>query len=145
MQLHTYLSLFASSVAALAVASGSSNSLSLSPRFPQNSHTSADGRCGAAFSSAICTGTEYGDCCSQKGFCGSSPAHCQEGCQTGFGTCEKAGNGQSTSTSGNCGLSGGFSLTCIGSQWGDCCSSGGFCVRMPNIRWSCPNVGMHNW
>ncbi|KAF2442745.1 hypothetical protein P171DRAFT_415887, partial [Karstenula rhodostoma CBS 690.94] len=34
----------------------------------------------------FCGGWASGGCCSQEGFCGSTPAHCAEGCQSGCTT-----------------------------------------------------------
>ncbi|KAI1422230.1 glycosyl hydrolase family 61-domain-containing protein [Xylaria sp. FL1777] len=47
---------------------------------------SRNGMCGLSIG-FTCIGSVYGDCCSPKGWCGSSPAYCGIGCQTLFGTC----------------------------------------------------------
>ncbi|RYC61490.1 hypothetical protein CHU98_g4701 [Xylaria longipes] len=47
---------------------------------------SGDGTCGTS-SGFTCFGSVYGDCCSPKGWCGSSLAYCGTGCQAQFGTC----------------------------------------------------------
>ncbi|KAI0205297.1 glycosyl hydrolase family 61-domain-containing protein [Astrocystis sublimbata] len=47
---------------------------------------SSDGSCGSS-SGFICSGSVYGDCCSGKGYCGSSLDYCGTGCQPQFGTC----------------------------------------------------------
>ncbi|KAK4198202.1 hypothetical protein QBC40DRAFT_94861 [Triangularia verruculosa] len=55
---------------------------------------SQDGACG---SGVTCTGSRFGNCCSQFGFCGSSSDYClSEGCQREFGSC---GAGAISSTS----------------------------------------------
>ncbi|KAI1113769.1 glycosyl hydrolase family 61-domain-containing protein [Nemania sp. NC0429] len=49
---------------------------------------SADGTCGGS-SGFTCQGSVYGDCCSPKGWCGSSLPYCSTGCQAQFGTCRR--------------------------------------------------------
>ncbi|KAI1198470.1 glycosyl hydrolase family 61-domain-containing protein [Nemania serpens] len=49
---------------------------------------SANGSCGGA-SGFTCLGSVYGDCCSPKGWCGSSLPYCGTGCQGQFGTCRR--------------------------------------------------------
>ncbi|KAF8445502.1 hypothetical protein BGX38DRAFT_1194959 [Terfezia claveryi] len=45
-----------------------------------------DGSCGAA-KNVTCTGSLWdGQCCSIKGYCGKTAAHCGAGCQRGYGT-----------------------------------------------------------
>ncbi|KAL3427747.1 hypothetical protein PVAG01_01256 [Phlyctema vagabunda] len=83
--------------------------------------TSPDGSC-AGTSQYNCTGSSYGSCCSSSNFCGSSPGHCEAGCQAAFGTCV-TGTGD-ISIDGSCGANG---KTCKGSSFGACCSSSGFC------------------
>ncbi|KAF1845559.1 carbohydrate-binding module family 18 protein, partial [Cucurbitaria berberidis CBS 394.84] len=48
---------------------------------------STSGHCGASFGGLTCAGSSFGSCCSQHNWCGSTAAHCTEGCQSGFGTC----------------------------------------------------------
>ncbi|TGJ80470.1 hypothetical protein E0Z10_g8292 [Xylaria hypoxylon] len=48
---------------------------------------SRDGTCGASSSGLTCLTSVYGDCCSPKGWCGSSLAYCGAGCQAQFGIC----------------------------------------------------------
>ncbi|KAF6825584.1 Chitin deacetylase-like protein 9 [Colletotrichum musicola] len=66
-----------------------------------NLNVSLDGKCGSNNGGASCSGSVYGNCCSQWGFCGSSTVHCGTGCQSGFGTCgmstEVNGAGSTTS------------------------------------------------
>ncbi|KAI9150838.1 Lectin-B [Paramyrothecium foliicola] len=99
-------------------------------------NVSTDGRCG--FNGKTCLGSVYGPCCSSGGWCGDQDGHCKAGCQSGFGTCgatetESAAPGPSTpptdsniSTDGACGKNG---KTCLGSVFGDCCSTNNFCGR----------------
>ncbi|KAI0015970.1 glycosyl hydrolase family 61-domain-containing protein [Xylariomycetidae sp. FL0641] len=49
---------------------------------------SRDGRCGGD-SGFTCQGSGFGNCCSPKGWCGSSLAYCSSGCQADFGTCRR--------------------------------------------------------
>ncbi|KAI0967460.1 glycosyl hydrolase family 61-domain-containing protein [Xylaria arbuscula] len=53
----------------------------------KNLTVSLDGTCGA--SGFTCLNSVYGDCCSQKGWCGSSLAYCGTGCQGDFGKCRR--------------------------------------------------------
>ncbi|KAF1947793.1 hypothetical protein EJ02DRAFT_5010 [Clathrospora elynae] len=48
--------------------------------------TSTDGTC-ARSTGYTCAGSIFGDCCSQYGFCGSSPDYCYTGCQGEYGIC----------------------------------------------------------
>lgn len=57
---------------------------------------SPDGTC--SLNSYTCTGYAKGSCCSQFGYCGSSPGHCGEGCQTGFGTCQGSSSAQASNS-----------------------------------------------
>ncbi|TPX07708.1 uncharacterized protein E0L32_010604 [Thyridium curvatum] len=45
-----------------------------------------DGTCGAP-GGFTCRGSEFGNCCSEHGWCGSTPDHCDVGCQALFGVC----------------------------------------------------------
>ncbi|KAI6360390.1 hypothetical protein MCOR25_006759 [Pyricularia grisea] len=85
---------------------------------------SQDATCGSA-SGATCQGSVFGNCCSQYGWCGSSDAYCGGGCQSAFGTCNGAttASGLTVSEDATCGEG----VTCIGSGFGDCCSSYGWC------------------
>ncbi|KAL3603016.1 hypothetical protein FPOAC2_07333 [Fusarium poae] len=50
---------------------------------------SVDGNCGSNSDiNAICEGSEFGDCCSEKGYCGGSSNYCGTGCQSDFGSCD---------------------------------------------------------
>ncbi|KAL4993254.1 hypothetical protein BDV10DRAFT_179472 [Aspergillus recurvatus] len=91
------------------------------------SRTSTDGNCGAnSETNATCLNSTFGNCCSSKGFCGSTTAYCGEGCQLEFGTCNDA-SVQTVSTTGSCGATLTSNVTCLGSQYGDCCSRMGYC------------------
>ncbi|KAE8847587.1 hypothetical protein PTNB73_01435 [Pyrenophora teres f. teres] len=87
------------------------------------------GRCGKANNGLVCTGSAFGNCCSQSGWCGTSSGHCGVGCDKNFGTCTTATSPQGpkgvVSYDGTCGGSKG--LTCQGSSFGNCCSSYGYC------------------
>ncbi|KAF7447126.1 Keratin-associated protein 5-4 [Pyrenophora tritici-repentis] len=87
------------------------------------------GRCGKSNNGLVCTGSAFGNCCSQSGWCGTSPSHCGVGCDKNFGTCTPATSSYSPtakiSYDGTCGGSKGF--TCQGSSFGNCCSSYGYC------------------
>ncbi|RYP08248.1 hypothetical protein DL764_001982 [Monosporascus ibericus] len=91
--------------------------------------TSVEGNCGGGIT---CFGSEFGDCCSQHGWCGSTAAYCGEGCQSAFGTCDGGsggggggGGGAPVSEDGSCG--GADGVTCVGSEFGNCCSQYGWC------------------
>ncbi|KAF2669033.1 FAD-binding domain-containing protein [Microthyrium microscopicum] len=107
---------------------------------------SPDGSCGGA-TGYTCSGSSFGACCSQFGYCGNGDAWCSTGCQSSFGTCTGSGSPSSssivkrsssspapsaspppstkTSTDGSCGGSQG--MTCIGYSQGNCCSQWGYC------------------
>ena len=83
---------------------------------------SNDGSC-AGTKGFTCTGSTFGNCCSEHSYCGSTSGYCGLGCQTGFGTC-----GTSTlpvSKDATCGGANGF--TCQDSTFGNCCSKNGYC------------------
>ncbi|KAH7029905.1 uncharacterized protein B0I36DRAFT_291706 [Microdochium trichocladiopsis] len=93
------------------------------PPPPGPGDISPDGTCGTAKGGFVCGGSPFGDCCSSSGFCGNSTDHCRPGsCQPDFGSCTA---GDPISVDGLCG--GAQRLTCKGSAFGDCCSSGGWC------------------
>lgn len=58
----------------------------LSASFASATTVSPDASCGGT-TGYTCTGSQFGSCCSQYGWCGSSPTYCDNGCQPGFGTC----------------------------------------------------------
>ncbi|KAF2471961.1 glycoside hydrolase/deacetylase [Lindgomyces ingoldianus] len=110
---------------------------------------SRNGSCGGV-TGFTCVGFADGQCCSQYGWCGATPDHCNVGCQSAFGNC--AGDGSSsiitaasssvpatstfssipsstptgrTSPDGTCGGTSGYH--CIGFSLGSCCSQYGWC------------------
>lgn len=99
---------------------------------------STDGSC-AGTNGFTCQGSAFGSCCSQYGWCGSSDAHCKVGCNGAFGTCSGSSTTQTltstrpptstptnkVSTDATCGGANGY--TCLGSSFGNCCSSSGWC------------------
>lgn len=108
---------------------------------------STDGSCGGA-NGYKCSGSAFGNCCSQYGWCGASTDHCGTGCNSLFGSCGTNANPSSapapsatsssapqptgaltTSTDGSCGASSGF--TCVGfvheGATAECCSQYGYC------------------
>ncbi|KAJ5131970.1 hypothetical protein N7448_006128 [Penicillium atrosanguineum] len=67
----------------LASASPTSMSQSLFPR----SSVSTTGTCGAYNGTATCSGSAFGNCCSQFGWCGGDTGYCGYGCQSDYGSC----------------------------------------------------------
>lgn len=119
----------------------STNTTSIAPR--------DDGLCGAAYGGATCDPAgPYGGCCSQYGYCGSTPDHClaSNGCQsecTNASTAVAPASSQepviapvtrtaaaaqatATTTDGTCGSSNGGEV-CGNWPAGNCCSMYGFC------------------
>ena len=47
-------------------------------------------QCGISGGLAVCTSTAGGPCCSQYGWCGSTPDYCGAGCQAAYGSCTGA-------------------------------------------------------
>lgn len=114
------------------------------PPPPPTLKSSTDGTCG---NGVTCLKSDYGNCCSKYGFCGSSTPYCSEdmGCQKAFGTCgfgnaappplqpspppppppppAPAPAALKTSTDGVCGNG----KTCSNSVFGSCCSSSSWC------------------
>ncbi|KLU82797.1 hypothetical protein MAPG_01865, partial [Magnaporthiopsis poae ATCC 64411] len=73
-----------------------------------------------------CPETAEFKCCSSYGWCGSSKAFCGNGCQKAFGKCDDVAAGsENVSQDGTCG--GPNNYSCKGSEFGDCCSSYGYC------------------
>lgn len=85
---------------------------------------SEDGNCGAT-SNQTCLNSVFGNCCSSKGYCGSTTDYCGAGCQSDFGDCST--NSSYISANGNCGATDPDHQICIGSTFGSCCSEKGFC------------------
>jgi len=74
------------------------------------------GRCGKEFGGC----PKAGDCCSKYGYCGTTDDHCGDGCQRGYGECNRL-----TKISGDklrCGENRG---KCVNPE--DCCSEFGYC------------------
>ncbi|KAF2132421.1 carbohydrate-binding module family 18 [Dothidotthia symphoricarpi CBS 119687] len=61
---------------------GKPTSVSTQPATPTGVQTT-DGSCGATFGNTVCGSWSQGSCCSMYGYCGSTSAHCGEGCQSG--------------------------------------------------------------
>ncbi|ERF69025.1 hypothetical protein EPUS_06712 [Endocarpon pusillum Z07020] len=59
---------------------------------------STDGSCGGETGST-CLGSEFGDCCSAKGWCGGNSSYCDIGCQGRFGKCSPAPASTNSATS----------------------------------------------
>jgi hypothetical protein len=57
-----------------------------------SSKVSTDGSCGGT-QGFICSGSAFGSCCSEYGWCGNTGIYCDAGCNSAFGTC----NGGSSS------------------------------------------------
>ncbi|KAL8388853.1 hypothetical protein RB595_008979 [Gaeumannomyces hyphopodioides] len=66
--------------------STSTSSTSLAP--PRPSDASTDGRCGPEGGRQRCTGSDFGPCCSDYGWCGEGADHCDaRWCQAAYGIC----------------------------------------------------------
>ncbi|KAF2743575.1 carbohydrate-binding module family 18 protein [Sporormia fimetaria CBS 119925] len=88
---------------------------------------SKDGRCGKDFGGVTCTGSQFGNCCSQYGWCGRTKDHCNAStCQKAYGECTGTTATPSISKDGRCGKDFGGAI-CKGSQFGDCCSQYSYC------------------
>lgn len=106
----------------------------------RQSQYSADGKCGPNNGNLLCDAksTVYtGTCCSPYGWCGNTPAHCGDGCQSGCtqdappaARSPAATNTPTTAAprdDGRCGSTfGGASCDAKGA-YGGCCSSYGYC------------------
>ena len=108
---------------------------------------STDGSCGLTHGNTFCsaqTDAYHGVCCSASGFCGSTPAYCGSGCQSGCDGKQvmQAGNSANSSaggatlpgtvtysTNGACGSKNGntFCSANTDAYNGTCCSLSGFC------------------
>ncbi|OAX79990.1 hypothetical protein ACJ72_05685 [Emergomyces africanus] len=86
---------------------------------------SFDGTCGPLFrDNRTCIGSKFGDCCSVTGYCGTGPKWC------GYGNCYSGACDTSlgsVSTDGTCGPNFPGNMICVGSAYGECCSTSGFC------------------
>jgi len=116
-------------------------STSTAPVSTQSKTVSQDATCGGT-TSYTCLGSSFGNCCSSAGYCGSTSAYCGTGCQPSSGNCGSNDGGSSARPSGTasapasnqskaisldatCG--GTTQNTCLGSSFGNCCSSAGYC------------------
>ncbi|KAK8848875.1 carbohydrate-binding module family 18 [Apiospora arundinis] len=63
---------------------GTTTSTTTKPTATPTLKVSPDGACGPGIT---CQGSQYGNCCSQNGWCGASIDYCGGGCQRQFGTC----------------------------------------------------------
>jgi hypothetical protein len=54
-----------------------------------DSNVSPDGSCGGE-AGYTCTGSDFGECCSKHGYCGSTKKNCGRGCQDAFGWCKRS-------------------------------------------------------
>ena len=119
----------------------SRSQLRVVPAKRQAAKYSTDGKCGPANGNLLCDpkSTVYsGTCCSEYGWCGSTPAHCGTGCSSG---CNGAGGvttiPQPTKAAtsgaakpradGRCGKDFGGSTCDANGAFGGCCSSYGYC------------------
>ncbi|CAI6235830.1 unnamed protein product [Periconia digitata] len=111
----------------------------LSASFAHAATVSPDGSCGGT-TQYTCLNSEFGNCCSQYGWCGDSSGHCDTGCNPAFGSCTNSQPPTPTtqsssppkptatakvSSDGTCAGNNGY--TCLGSSFGNCCSEHGWC------------------
>ncbi|ETS74682.1 hypothetical protein PFICI_13166 [Pestalotiopsis fici W106-1] len=88
-----------------------------------SSNISTDGQCGSK-NGKTCVESGFGGCCSLTGNCGSTGAHCGQGCQKDSSSACLTTN--IPTNDGTCGAKVG--LTCAGGSFdGNCCSSSGYC------------------
>lgn len=106
-----------------------------------NQKYSTDGQCGPAHNNLLCDphSTDYdGKCCSQYGWCGSTPAHCGGGCLSGECTTNtptdsvaskdsKDPNAAGPRDDGRCGKDFGDATCDANGPYGGCCSQYGYC------------------
>jgi hypothetical protein len=127
-------------------ASGSTPTSSAAPSVTPTA-VSTNGNCGGN-TGFTCGGSEFGNCCSQAGWCGTTTDHCGTGCQNVFGVCGSSDKWSSSaavasptaassapaasasiqgkpSTDGSCGGTSGSN--CLGWSEGECCSQYGWC------------------
>lgn len=103
----------------------------------QNTKYSQDGKCGAQNGNLLCDpkSTVYtGSCCSQYGWCGNTPAHCSDGCQSGCGNDDPTATPAATTPAnsgvrddGRCGKDFGGATCDPKGAYGGCCSEYGYC------------------
>ncbi|QGA22187.1 hypothetical protein EYB26_009902 [Talaromyces marneffei] len=113
-----------------------------SPTSTPTGGISPNGLCGSANNGWTCAGSTFGTCCSIYGDCGSTSDYCGSNCDPNYGDCPSTSTVTSTTTStsaissatsrsnvspnGLCGASN-SGYTCLGSQFGECCSQYGYC------------------
>lgn len=102
---------------------------------------SSNGRCGVGYG-YTCLGSSFGSCCSQYSYCGSTPAYCATGCQSGYGSCSSTSPSPSqpastttVSKDGTCGGTKGY--TCLKSTFGNCCSQYGYWYACVPLNFKC--------
>ncbi|KAF9735095.1 hypothetical protein PMIN03_003943 [Paraphaeosphaeria minitans] len=105
----------------------------------QNQKYSTDGQCGPAHNNLLCdpASTVYdGKCCSSYGWCGSTTAHCGDGCLSGDCTSNttpanpvvsKSADAAAPRDDGRCGKDFGGATCDAKGAYGGCCSSYGYC------------------
>ncbi|KAH9906273.1 carbohydrate esterase family 4 protein [Xylariomycetidae sp. FL2044] len=125
---------------------------------------SVNGDCGGTIT---CEGSEFGNCCSEHGWCGIGAEYCSTGCQSAFGsgcqvsepstpvtpTTTKTSSSLSSPTAtarpttgplvssrdGTCGPGTGY--TCEGTAYGLCCSTKGHCALLCLVGGCLPGYG----
>ncbi|KNG47370.1 carbohydrate-binding module family 18 protein [Stemphylium lycopersici] len=117
----------------------SRSSLRVVPSKRQAAKYSQDGKCGPQNGNLLCdpNSTVYsGTCCSQYGWCGSTPAHCGESCQSGCDNKPAAPQpsvaqpaGSKARDDGRCGKDFGGATCDANGPFGGCCSSYGYCGK----------------
>jgi hypothetical protein len=90
----------------------------------QGNRVSLDATCGGS-NGYTCKGSEFGSCCSQYGWCGSTKDYCHSGCQSEFGDCNASSKAPSRDSGSydRCGPSHEHTTCAIGL----CCSKYGYC------------------
>ncbi|KAJ5376488.1 carbohydrate-binding module family 18 protein [Penicillium cosmopolitanum] len=90
----------------------------------QSTVATTNGTCGSAWGDTTCSNPSFGSCCSIYGYCGDGSDYCGPGhCYSG--ECDGADGG--LSINGECGPSFAGNKTCVGTQFGECCSTAGYC------------------
>ncbi|KAF2794926.1 carbohydrate-binding module family 18 protein [Melanomma pulvis-pyrius CBS 109.77] len=86
--------------------------------------STTNGTCGPDWGGLTCDNANFGPCCSIYGFCGEGKDFCGPG-QCYSGKCDPDIGGPSIT--GECGPLFQGNKTCAGTQFGACCSQGGYC------------------
>ena len=90
---------------------------------------STNGQCGSQNGGLTCDPAgSYGPCCSSYGWCGSTDAHCGDGCQSG---CKTTTDPTAPRSDGRCGTAFGGATCDPQGSFGGCCSSYGYCGDTP--------------